>query len=581
MQTVAYPGQPHRTKGDRFMLGNAIDLSRRLALAAATVIGAATPAAGLDAVLVPFASGFSRPVKITHAGDSRLFIVEKDGPIRIVQSNGTVLGAPFLNLTGQVSTGSEQGVLSLAFHPNYASNGFFYVSYTDTSGDSQIVRYTVSGNPDVANAGSALPILSVAQPFSNHNGGDIHFGPDGYLYIGFGDGGAFCDPGDEAQDGASLLGKMLRIDVDGGAPYAIPPNNPYLGPDGIADEIWSVGLRNPWRFSFDRSNGDMYIGDVGQNRIEEIDWQAAASSGGQNYGWDCREGSDAASLAPSSCGTIAVCMPLSLFTEPIADYSHASGCSVTGGYVYRGSDHPALVGLYIYADYCEDELRALSSPDNGATWNEQSLGAPVGSLLPTSFGEDVTGEMYVASDGGTVYRISTAAAPAACPATPSTCTATGKSTLKAKRSGDTAKNKLTWMWLNGPALTQGDFGDPLAGTSYSLCLYAGTVSAGIAIGIPGISDWKAVASSGYKYSDKTAAGDGAFKASLKGGDAGKSKLLVKAKGANLDLAALPLNVAGQLTVQLIRGDDRACWESVFPAASISIDDGAQLKAQVP
>jgi len=563
------------------MSGTSLRASRSCGLVAALLVSAA-PALALDAVLVPFASGFTRPVKIAHAGDSRLFVVQKGGPISVVQSNGTVLATPFLDLTGQLSTGNEQGVLGLAFHPNYASNGFFYVSFTDGSGDSQIVRYTVSGNPDVANAGSAVPILSVSQPFSNHNGGDIHFGPDGFLYIGLGDGGAACDPGDEAQDGTSLLGKMLRIDVDGGAPYAIPPSNPYVGPDGIADEIWALGLRNPWRFSFDRSTGDLYIGDVGQNRLEEIDFQAAASSGGQNYGWDCREGFDAASLAPSSCGTIATCMPLSIFNEPILDYSHADGCSVTGGYVYRGSASPPLAGLYLYSDYCVGELLALSSPNGGMTWNSQSLGTPVANLFPTSFGEDAAGEMYVASDGGTVYRLTTASAPAVCPVGPASgCTATGKATLKAKQSGDPTKRKLTWKWLNGPLLTQGDFGDPLAGTSYSLCLYAGTVSAGIDIGIPGIGGWKAVATSGYKYADKTAAGDGAFKASLKGGAAGKSKLLVKAKGANLDLTALPLNVASQLTVQLLRGDDPGCWESVFPAASISTDDGAQLKAKVP
>lgn len=562
------------------MLGNAVRPSHRGALVAAVLL-AASPGLALDAALVPFASGFTRPVKITHAGDSRLFVVEKGGPINVVQSNGTVLGTPFLDLTGQVATGNEQGVLGLAFHPDYGSNGFFYVSYTDTGGDTQIVRYTVSGNPDVANAGSGFPILSVNQPFSNHNGGDIHFGPDGYLYIGLGDGGAACDPGDEAQDGASLLGKMLRIDVDGGSPYAIPAGNPYVGPDGIADEIWAVGLRNPWRFSFDRGTGDLYIGDVGQNRLEEVDFQPAASSGGENYGWDCREGFDAASVAPSNCGTTATCMPLSLFTEPIHDYSHADGCSITGGYVYRGAASPALTGLYIYADYCVGELLALSTTNGGMTWTTQSLGTPVNNLFPTTFGEDAAGEVYVAGDNGNVYRISAAAPPATCPASPASCTATSKATLKAKQGSDPAKSKLIWKWLNGPSLTQGDFGDPLAGTAYSLCLYAGTASAGIDIAIPAFTGWKTVSTSGYKFTDKTAAGDGAFKASLKAGTAGKSKLLVKAKGSNLDLAALPLNVASQLTVQLVRNDDPACWEATFPAASITTDDGSQVKAKLP
>ena len=541
---------------------------------------AATRAVALDVALTPFATGLDRPVVVTHAGDSRLFVVEKTGYIRVVQSDGTVLPTPFLDLHTQVSTGNEQGLLGLAFHPNYGSNGFFYVDYTDTAGDTQVVRYTVSGNPDVANAGSATTVLSVGQPFANHNGGDLHFGPDGYLYISLGDGGAACDPGDEAQNGTSLLGKLLRIDVDAGSPYAIPPSNPFAGPDGVADEIWAVGLRNPWRFSFDRLTGDLWIGDVGQNAREEIDFEPASVSGGRNYGWDCREGLFSAADAPSSCSTTATCMPLTLFTEPVHDYDHGSGCSVTGGVRYRGSS-PALSGIYVFSDYCAGEILGLTTSDGGTTWTEQSLGTPVANLFPTAFGEDVAGELYVASDGGTVYRVQPAAEAPPCPSSPSSgCAAPGKAKLLAKQSGDPSKRKLLWKWLKGPALAQGDFGDPTAGTSYRLCLYAGTTSVALSVGVPGGSSWQAVSTSGYKYKDGTAGGDGAFQLSLKGGAAGKSKLLLKAKGANLDLGALPLGpTSTPLVTQLIRNDDAACWEATF--ASLATDDGTQLKASLP
>src|SRR6185369_5517149 len=262
---------------------------------------AGAPARAATINLVPFAFGLSQPVTIANAGgsDTRLFVVEKGGTIRIVQSNGTVLGTPFLDITALVSTGAEQGLLGLAFHPNYASNGFFYVHYTDTSGNTAVVRYSVSGNPDVANPMSAFPIFNTTQPFANHNGGEVIFGPDGYLYIGLGDGGSFCDPSDNGQDLTTPLGKILRIDVDSGSPYAIPPSNPYIGNMNmsIRQEIWAWGLRNPWRFTFDRSTGDLYIADVGQNQNEEVDFEAAGGAGGVNYGWDCFEGNDPSSVS--------------------------------------------------------------------------------------------------------------------------------------------------------------------------------------------------------------------------------------------------------------------------------------------
>ena len=545
--------------------------------AAAALLSTASSVRALDVVLTPFATGFTRPVVVTNAGDSRLFVVEKTGFIRVVQSDGTVLGTPFLDIHTLVSGGNEQGLLGLAFHPDYGSNGFFYIDYTDTNGDTQVVRYTVSGNPNVANAGSNTPVLSVAQPFENHNGGDLHFGPDGFLYISLGDGGSGCDPGDEAQDGTSLLGKLLRIDVDSGSPYAIPPSNPYAGMDGIADEIWALGLRNPWRFSFDRSTGDLWIGDVGQNAHEEVDLQAAASSGGQNYGWDCREGFFDANAA-SGCTTTATCMPLSLFTEPIHDYDHGSGCSITGGFRYRGSAHPALAGIYIFSDYCDGEIRGLTTSDGGMTWDEQSL-RPSDSLFPTTFGEDANGEMYVASDGGTVYRIGTAADAPGCPSSPSAgCVAADKAKLNAKQNGDPSKNKLLWKWSVDSSTS--DLGDPTGSTSYRLCLYAGTTSVDLSVGVPGGGTaWKAT-STGFKYKDASASGDGAFKALLKGQSGGKYKLLLKAKGANLDLSALPIGLSSEsLVTQLIRNDDPTCWEATFP--TLTTDDGSTLKAKIP
>jgi len=560
---------------------------RSAAIGALLIVVAATPAAhAVGIALTPFANGIGSVVDIANAGDSRLFAVQQDGHIRVVQSDGTVLGTDFLDLSGLVSGGSEQGLLGLAFHPDYFSNGFFYVNYTDTSGDTVIARYSVSGSPmtsNVANPGSASVILTIAQPFSNHNGGDLAFGPnDGYLYIGMGDGGSACDDGDHAQDPMDLLGKMLRIDVDSGSPYAIPPSNPFAGPDGVLDEIWALGTRNPWRFSFDRANGNLYIGDVGQNALEEIDFQPASSGGGENYGWDCYEGNSLASAA-SGCSTTATCAPASQFTFPAHEYSHGGGrCSVTGGYVYRGAQSPSIVGHYFFADYCSGDFYSLTTPDNGTTWSLESFGAPVG-FNPTTFGEDAGGEIYVAGQGSnTIYRITAGTPPPGCPPAPAAgCTATAKSGLKLKRPGDPSKSKMIWKWLNGPALSPGDFGDPESSTSYNVCLYAGTSAAGIDLGIASVSGWASTAT-GFKYSDPSAPGDGVFKGLLRADSAGgKSKLLVKARGANLDLGAMPLNLAAPLTVQLIRSDGPDCWEAVFPLSAISTDDGTQLKAKIP
>ena len=547
-----------------------------------SIVAAASPAPAVEIALTPFASGLSFPVGISNAGDSRLFVVEKAGYIRVVTSGGNVLGTAFLDVHTLVSGGGEQGLLGLAFHPDYFTNGFFYVNYTDLSGHDVVARYTVSGDPTTSNVAdplSGVPVLTIDDPFANHNGGDLHFGPDGYLYIGTGDGGGACDPNDAGQDPNALLGKMLRIDVDTGSPYAIPPTNPFVGSLTTREEIWALGLRNPFRFSFDRANGHLYIADVGQNALEEIDFQLASSTGGENYGWDCREG-----FSASGCMTMATCAPLSMFTDPVHEYSHSDGrCSVTGGYIYRGAQFPDLAGHYFFADYCSSDVYSLNTADN-VTFTLESFGVPLAGLHPTSFGEDADGEIYVGGqDSDTIYHITALAPPPTCPSEPAAaCTATTKSKLKLKRPSDPSKSKLIWKWQNGPALAQSDFGDPVNGpTSYALCIYGGTGAAAISAGIPGITGWDTVSTAGYKFKDSTAAADGVSKVLLKGADAGKSKVLVKAKGGNLDLDAMPLGETVQVTVQLIRSDGPGCWEAAFPAASIDADDANQFKATIP
>lgn len=353
------------------------------------------------------ASGFNKPVQVAHAGDGtgRLFVVEQIGKIRIIK-NGQVLGTPFLDISGLVSCCGERGLLGLAFHPNYTSNGYFYVNYTRASdGDTVIARYSVSVNPDIANPASASILLIVDQPYANHNGGQLLFGPqDGYLYIGMGDGGSGGDPQNHAQNIDSLLGKMLRLDVNRGAPYTSPADNPYVGRSGL-DEIWAIGLRNPWRFSFDRLTGDLYIGDVGQNLWEEIDFQAANTPGGLNFGWRCKEGNHDY-LFTGSCLTAQL-------TPPIAEYSHSVGQSVTGGFVYRGQDFPALQGRYFYADYSQGKIWSLyKTAQNPVSFSTPELELDT-SLLISSFGEDQAGELYVCDyGGGTIRRLADVNGPA-------------------------------------------------------------------------------------------------------------------------------------------------------------------------
>jgi glucose/arabinose dehydrogenase len=389
--------------------------------------------------LAVVAGGFSSPLGIVHSGlegDDRLFIVQKGGHIRILNGDGTIRPTPFLNLTGQVSTGSEQGLLGLAFHPGYATNGYFYVNYTDTAGHTRIVRFSVnSDDPHTADPASALTLLTINQPASNHNGGNLTFGPDGYLYIGMGDGGSSGDPWNNGQTMTTLLGKMLRIDVDAtaglppdcgsGSNYTIPADNPFVSDGTACNEIWAAGLRNPWRFSFDRLLGDLYIGDVGQNAWEEIDWQPAGSSGGENYGWRCYEGNAPYNLA--GCG------PAENYTFPIQVHSHGPGDrSITGGFVYRGSDYPVLHGHYVYADYLSGRFWALH-PDGDGGWQLVPFGQLQTSFRASTFGEDGSGELYVAHlINGTIYRIQeNSSPPTPTPMPTNTAMATGTATATA------------------------------------------------------------------------------------------------------------------------------------------------------
>jgi len=347
--------------------------------------------------LIPFASGLTSPVNIANAGDSRLFVVEQRGIVKIINPNGTINTQPFLNITDRVVFGGERGLLGIAFHPKYSTNGYFYVNYIGKGDSTRISRFTVStGNPNIANPQSEVKILTIFQPYANHNGGDLKFGPDGFLYIGMGDGGSGGDPGNRAQNPKELLGKMLRIDVDKGNPYSIPTTNPFYNSTTTKGEIWALGLRNPWRFSFDRLTGDLWIADVGQNAVEEIDFQSAGSKGGENYGWRCYEGNQAYNV--SGCG------PSSLFTFPVYTYPQGLECSVTGGFVYRGSVLSPFYGRYFFTDYCADKIWTLNKV--AGSWIREDFGQFSGNNF-SSFGEDASGQLYVAGlTSGKIFRIS-------------------------------------------------------------------------------------------------------------------------------------------------------------------------------
>ena len=367
-------------------------------------------------------SNLASPVYLTHAGDGsgRIFIVERAGRIRLVK-NGSLQSTPFLDISGHVRSGGEEGLLSVAFPPDYARRQQFYVYYTQLDGDNVVARFRTSPNPDLADTASEKQILELPHPNqTNHNGGQLVFGPDGNLYIGPGDGGGGGDPYGNGQNHNSLLGKILRINVEGqfpstvpnqpyqvylplissnsGLPYSIPTDNPFADQPGYRPEIWAMGLRNPWRFSFDRANGDLYIADVGQNTREEVNFQDASSPGGDNYGWNILEGS--LCYSPSSG-----CTAPANYSAPVAEYPHgtnnSNGCSVTGGYVYRGDGYPDMQGIYFYADYCQGKIWGLKF-ENSA-WQSQLLLDT--NNLPSSFGEDESGEVYLVSLSGQIYHL--------------------------------------------------------------------------------------------------------------------------------------------------------------------------------
>jgi glucose/arabinose dehydrogenase len=341
------------------------------------------------------AGGFQAPVLVTNAGDDRLFVVEQTGTIRVIRE-GEVLPQPFLDVSSLTAPGGEQGLLGLAFHPDYKSNGFFFINYTDTQGDSVVARYKVSDDPDVAAPDSGREFLFVDQPYSNHNGGNLVFGPDGYLYIGFGDGGSAGDPQNRAQNLGTLLGKMLRIDVDSpsdGRPYSIPDDNPFVGRDGARPEVWLYGLRNPWRYTFDQDTDDLWIGDVGQGTVEEID-RMTPNDGGSNLGWHVMEGDRC--YVTSDCSRKGLSLPISV-------YEHAGEhCSVTGGSVYRGASVGSLDGGYVFGDYCSGVVWVLdaSRPSNGAVRTLDT------ELSISSFGENNVGDLFVTDhSSGSIFKV--------------------------------------------------------------------------------------------------------------------------------------------------------------------------------
>jgi glucose/arabinose dehydrogenase len=350
--------------------------------------------AGQSASWQPVVSGLEAPIGIANAGDGsdRLFILEQSGRIRVIQS-GELLSQPFLDIVDRVGCCGERGLLGLDFHPRYAENGYFYLNYTDRNGDTLISRFQVSpDDPNRALAESEKPLMYIPQPYPNHNGGAVVFGPDGYLYLGMGDGGSGGDPQGNGQSLTTLLGKILRIDVDNGDPYTIPADNPFAQGGG-ATEIFAYGLRNPWRIAFDRQVGDLYIADVGQNAWEEVNYLPVDSPPGANFGWNFREGAHPFQGEPEQDSNL---------IDPVAEYSHSDGCSITGGAVYRGGQLPAWQGVYLFGDYCSGKVWGLLRTADGL-WQKALLYESGFNI--TSLGEDEAGEVYLSDYSGVIYRL--------------------------------------------------------------------------------------------------------------------------------------------------------------------------------
>jgi len=360
-----------------------------------------TPITTLNTPLIQpelITTGLKSPTSILATPDSidsRLFIVEQDGLIRIIDKSRKLNEKPFLDISSKILQGGEMGLLGMAFHPSYKQNGYFYINYIDKNQNTVIARYAVTPNADTADPTSEKILFTLKQPYTNHNGGALVFGPDSYLYIALGDGGSAGDPENRAQNKAEYFGKILRIDVDHGDPYVIPPNNPFVNEANSKPEIWAYGLRNPWRISFDKETGDLYIADVGQGELEEVNIQKSSSKGGENYGWRCYEGKQAYKL--DGCGDS------SKYVMPVLEYDHKEdSCSITGGYVYRGERYPALSGKYFYGDYCNGQLFYAGNENN--TWTNVLAAQTPYSI--STFGQDSNGELYFADfKTGSIYHI--------------------------------------------------------------------------------------------------------------------------------------------------------------------------------
>lgn len=406
-----------------------------------------TPLDQLQVGFTPIVTGLTSPTHVTHAEDNsdRLFVVQQTGQIRTI-FNGALQQTPFLDISDRLLSNGEQGLLSIAFPPGYASKGYFYAYYTNLQGNNVVARYRLS-NANQADPNSEEIVLTIDhQPYSNHNGGQLAFGPDGYLYIGTGDGGGGGDPQNNAQNPNSLLGKILRIDVESGTrPYAIPVDNPFRSAtDGTRDEIWASGLRNPWRFSFDRLTGDLYIGDVGQSNVEEINFQPSNSAGGENYGWRRFEGNAPYTGSSSTAG----------LTFPVGSYDHTQGASITGGFVYRGVQSD-LQGVYLYGDFANGKLWGLQR--DGATWETRLLLDT--DFTISTFGEDDTGNLYLADYGGGLYRINLSAQSSQATAGDDTLTGNAANNTLRGRAGNDRLNGLGGRDL----LVGGDDNDTLLG----------------------------------------------------------------------------------------------------------------------
>lgn len=460
------------------------------------------PAIGIQS----YVTGLSSPVDIANCGDDRLFIVERDGTIRIIDGQGIIKPQVFLDINGVVRSGGEEGLLGLAFHPDYKINGFFFVYYTNNNGDISVSRFSVTADPDIADASTEVNVITIGHPGrSNHNGGNLEFGPDGYLYIGTGDGGGGGDPDDNGQNPLALLGKMLRLDVDT-LPYRIPADNPFYGFASVRNEIWALGLRNPWRFSFDRLTGDLWIGDVGQNNREEIDFQAAGSAGGENYGWRCYEGNNFYNSSSFGCN--------GNYVYPVFDYGHGSGCSVNGGYVYRGCKYPDFFGHYILCDYCTGAFWTIQNNGGG---NFQATSQPTTGSDYSSFGEDMNGEIYLARLNGTIYRVIETTTTASLPtiiANPDTSLCPGDSLTLSTQNGfasyDWTLNSSTpaGSGLQITANTPGNY--TLTTTGLNGCIY--TTPATTITNLPSPSPTITAADSAFCENDSLLLSTGVFSA---------------------------------------------------------------------